>query len=82
VQKAQVPGKRANGLAALKLMNDHLSKHDWFVAGVPTIADIALFAYTHVAEEGDFSLSDYPAVQAWIARIEGLPGFVAMDVTA
>jgi len=82
VQKAQVPGKRANGLAALKLMNDHLSKHDWFVAGMPTIADIALFAYTHVAEEGDFSLSDYPAVQAWITRIEGLPGFVAMDVTA
>lgn len=78
-QQIQLPGKRANGVAALALMNAHLSNHDWFVAGAPSIADIALFAYTHVADEGGFTLSDYPAVEAWIARIKGLPGFVAME---
>ena len=77
-QQAQIPGKRANGIAALKLMNAHLSKHDWLVAGTPSIADIALFAYTHVADEGGFTLADYPAIEAWIARIQGLPGFVPM----
>ena len=60
-------------------MDTHLIEHDWFVAGVPTIADIALFAYTHVAEEGDFDLSAYPNVRRWIARIEGLPEFVPME---
>lgn len=78
VQKVQLPGKRANGIAALNLMNDHLSTNDWFVAGAPSIADIALFAYTHVADEGGFNLADYPAVEAWITRIQGLPGFVPM----
>ncbi|MBO6947824.1 MAG: glutathione S-transferase family protein [Rhodospirillales bacterium] len=78
VQKALIPSKRANGNAALKMMDTHLSEHDWLVAGVPTVADIALFAYTHVAEEGDFELSAYPNIQKWIARIEGLPGFVPM----
>ncbi|MBO6519193.1 MAG: glutathione S-transferase family protein [Rhodospirillales bacterium] len=81
-QKAMIPGKHANGLAALKLMNDHLERHDWFVAGAPTIADIALFAYTHVAEEGDFKLADYPNVESWIARMQGLPGFVPMETEA
>ncbi len=78
VQKAQIPGKRANGIAALTLMNDHLGGHDWLVAGTPTIADIALFAYTHVADEGGFTMADFPAVEAWIARIKGLPGFIPM----
>jgi glutathione S-transferase len=78
VQQIQIPGKRANGVAALQLMNEHLSAHDWFVAGAPSIADIALFAYTHVADEGGFTLSDYPAVEAWIARVKGLPGFIDM----
>lgn len=79
-QKAMIPGKRANGLAALKLMDDHLGQHDWFVAGVPTVADIALFAYTHVAEEGDFNLADYPNVESWIARMQRLPRFVPMKI--
>lgn len=78
VQQAQIPGKRANGLAALKLMDDHLGRHDWLVAGVPTIADITLFAYTHVADEGGFDLGAYPNIEKWVARIEGLPGFVPM----
>lgn len=77
-QKAQVPGKRENGIAALKLMNEHLSERDWFVANAPTITDIALFAYTHVADEGGFELADYPAVGEWLTRVKGLPGFVPM----
>ena len=77
-QKAQIPGKRAAGEAALRLMDDHLARHAWFVGESVTLADIALFAYTHVCEQGCFALDDYPAVKAWIARVEALPGFVAM----
>jgi glutathione S-transferase len=78
-QKAQIPAKRAAGDAALKLMDDHLARQDWFVGNGATLADIALFAYTHVCEQGCFALDDYPAVRRWIARIEALDGFVAME---
>lgn len=77
-QVAQMPGKRAAGEAALKLMDDHLARADWLVGNAATLADIALFAYTHVCEEGCFALDDYPAVRAWIARMQGLPGFILM----
>jgi len=80
VQRANLPGKRAAGEAALKLMDEHLSARDWFVGAGPTLADICLFPYTHVAEDGPFVLADYPSVQAWIARVESLPGFISMDV--
>jgi glutathione S-transferase len=76
-QKASVPVKQAGGEAALKVMEDHLAKHDWFVGGCYTIADIALYAYTHVAEEGGaFSLASYPAVGRWLARVAAQPGHV------
>lgn len=78
-QKAQIPGKRAAGEAALKLMDQHLVAHDWFVGGSVTLADIALYAYTHVCEQGCFALDEYPAVRRWIARMQGLPGYVAME---
>ncbi|WP_086617759.1 glutathione S-transferase family protein [Erythrobacter tepidarius] len=78
-QRAQVMPKRIAGSAALDLMNRHLARSAFFCGGSVTIADIALFAYTHVAEEGGFGLGDYPHINAWIARIEALPGFVAMD---
>lgn len=78
-QRAQIPAKRAAGEAALTLMDDHLARRDWFVGAGPTLADIALFAYTHVAEEGGFALGDYPAVSAWLARVAAAPGFIAMD---
>lgn len=77
-QKAQIPAKRVAGDAALKLMDDHLARYNWFVGSGVTLADIALFAYTHVCEQGCFALDDFPAVQAWIARMRTLPGFVAM----
>lgn len=78
-QKTQIPAKRAAGDAALKLMEDHLARQPWFVGNAATLADIALFAYTHVCEQGCFALDDYPAVRAWLARMRALPGYVAME---
>lgn len=78
LQRALLPGKRAAGVAALKLMDEHLAERDWFVGGAPSLADICLYAYTHVAEEGGFALAPFPAVRAWIARVEGLHDYIAI----
>jgi glutathione S-transferase len=78
-QRAQIMAKRMAGCAALELMDRHLADSAYFCGAAATLADIALFAYTHVAEEGGFGLSDYRHILAWIARVEALPGFVAMD---
>ena len=66
----QIEAKRSGGEAALAAMNRHLKINDYFVADQYTIADIALYAYTHVAEEGNFELSPYPAITAWLARVQ------------
>ena len=68
-----------NGYRALGVMEMHLTAHRYFVAGHFTIADIALYAYTHVAEKCDFDLDRYPAVRAWLARVAAEPGHVPMD---
>jgi glutathione S-transferase len=68
-----------NGYRALGVMEMHLAKHDFFVDGRFSIADIALYAYTHLAERCDFDLTRYPAVRAWLARVAAEPGHVAMD---
>jgi glutathione S-transferase len=73
---ALVPGKREAGVAALAVMEAHLEKHPFFVADRYTIADVALYAYTHVADEGGFSLAPYAAIRAWLARVAGQPGHV------
>lgn len=73
-----LPGKQAAGEAALKLMDEHLSAHDWFVGPHLTLADICLYAYTHVADEGGFDLEAYPAVQAWLARVAGQPRYLGL----
>jgi glutathione S-transferase len=78
-QRAQIMPKRMAGCAALELMDKHLASHDFFCGDAVTLADIALFAYTHVAEEGGFGLGDYRAIGGWIARMQSLPRFVAMD---
>ncbi|OYX52306.1 MAG: glutathione S-transferase [Sphingomonas sp. 32-66-10] len=78
LQRALLPGKRAAGEAALKLMDQHLAGRDWFVGDAPSLADLCLYAYTHVAEEGGFALAPYPAVRAWIARVEGLDDYIAI----
>jgi glutathione S-transferase len=78
-QRSQMPAKRAAGEGALKLMDEHLAGRRWLVGDRPTLADIALYAYTHVAEEGGFRLGDYPAVQAWLGRVAAEPGYLALD---
>jgi glutathione S-transferase len=67
------------GYAALQVMENHLKTHDYFAAGQFTIADIALYGYTHVADQCDYDLSTFPAVRAWLRRVEQSPGFVPMD---
>jgi glutathione S-transferase len=67
------------GYGALQVMENHLKIHDYFAASQLTVADIALFAYTHVADQCDFDLSAFPAICAWLRRVETTPGFVAMD---
>ncbi len=67
------------GYAALKVMEKHLSSYSFFVGERYTIADIALFAYTHVADEGGFDLSQFPAIQAWIARVKSQPGYISIQ---
>lgn len=78
-QREQIPLKRAAGEDALGLMNEHLVKADWLAGDKVSLADIALYAYTHVCEAGGFRLRDYPGVCAWLKRIEKLKGFVPMD---
>lgn len=76
-QRGQIAVKRVGGEAALRLMDDHLARQDWMVGGGMTLADIALYAYTHVAGEGGgFRLADYPALCAWLARVAAEPGHV------
>jgi glutathione S-transferase len=68
--------RRSVGDAALRVLNDRLGKSDYLAGEGYSIADIALFAYVHVASEAGFELSDYPAVQEWIKRVEGTPGYM------
>ncbi|UVO54643.1 glutathione S-transferase family protein [Sphingomonas sp. SUN039] len=77
-QRAQLESKWMAGEAALCLMDRHLAAQDWFVGGGMTLADICLYAYTHVAGEGGFKLSRYPAVEAWLARVAAQPGHVTI----
>ena len=69
----EVAARRTRGYDALAVMEDHLHHRDWFAAGRYTIADIALYAYTHVAHEGGFDLAPYPALNAWLARVRSQP---------
>lgn len=68
----------ALGNKALDIMEQRLAAHDWLTDAGPTIADLALFAYTHVADEGDFDLDSVPGVAAWIARVAALPGITGL----
>lgn len=68
------PRLMERGHAALARMEAALAQADWLVGDGPTLADLALVAYTRVAHEGDFDLSVYPAVRAWVARVEGAFG--------
>jgi glutathione S-transferase len=73
----QLAAKRAGGERALNAIERHLAAgNDYLVAGRYTIADIALYAYTHVADEGGFDLSEYPAIGPWLDRVASQPGYV------
>ena len=78
-QRMQISTKREAGLAALALMDDRLEDRPFLVADRFTVADICLFAYTHVADEADFDLEAFPAVIAWMERIMTMPGYVSLD---
>ena len=70
--------RRKGGYDALGVMERHLAECSFFVANRYTIADIALYAYTHVSDQGGFDLGPYPAVRAWLARVETTPRYVRM----
>ncbi len=74
--RADIARCMPKGEKALKVMDDHLAHHVFFADNRYSIADIALYAYTHTAEEGGYQLTRYPAVQAWLRRVEQTDGFV------
>lgn len=78
-RQAALAEKRAAGERALGVMQQRLAEADFMAGERFTLADIALFAYTHVAGEGGFDLGPYPAIRAWIDRVAGRPGFVPME---
>ena len=73
---AELPDRLARGRAALQVMETHLSRHAFFVADSYTIADIALYAYTHVADESQLDLEPYSAVRRWLARVADQPNYL------
>ena len=68
-RKNELPTLMTRGYQALDVMEAHLSEHPYFIGSGPTIADISLYGYTHVAEEGGFDLSNYAAVNNWLGRM-------------
>jgi glutathione S-transferase len=75
-KRDQLPEKYERGDAALRVMEGHLAGHAYFVGERYSIADIALYAYTHVAEEGGFELAPYAAIRAWCERVREQPGHI------
>lgn len=78
-RRAEYESKQAGGHKALTVMDMQLSKTPYLVGDTLTTADIALYGYTHVAHEGGFDLSLYPAVQRWLVRVKSHPNYVAME---
>ncbi len=76
---AFVESRRRAGYRALDAMEGHLAARAWLVGESITLADLALYAYTHVAHEGGFDLAPYAAVRAWLERVAGEPGHVPMS---
>jgi glutathione S-transferase len=75
----RLPEKREAGHKALAAMERHLDGRDFFVGNGMSLADIALYAYTHVAPEGGIELDPYPAIQAWLGRVAAEPGHVPIE---
>jgi glutathione S-transferase len=77
-RRAELPRLRERGHQALAVMEQHLAREPYFVDGVYSIADISLFAYTHCAGDGGISLAAYPALRAWLDRVQLQPRYVPM----
>lgn len=73
---ANLDEARLRGRRSLEILDDHLGAQPWLTGGSPSIADIAVFPYVALAPMGDIALTPYPAVEAWIARLRALPGFI------
>jgi glutathione S-transferase len=80
-RKADLDDKQPGGYKALSVMEKQLTAEDYIANDEFSIADIALYAYTHVADEGGFTLEDYPFVRNWLRRIESRPSYVPMQVS-
>lgn len=76
---AEYKQKHVGGYKALDIMESHLTKNLFLAANKYSIADISLYAYTHVADEGGFDLTSYPHIQQWLKRIEQQPGYCTMQ---
>jgi len=77
-QRALADSRMAGGYRALGVMEGQLAHTPFFVGENYSLADIALYAYTHVAGDGDFDLGRFPAIRQWLARVEAQPGYVRM----
>jgi glutathione S-transferase len=75
----RLPSLMKSGYAALDAMERHLDSRSFFVGAGYSLADISLYAYTHVAHEGDFDLDGYPAIRAWLERVAAQPGHITID---
>jgi glutathione S-transferase len=76
---SQIEQRMPLGYAALNVMETHLQEHDFFAGNSYSIADIALYAYTHVAEEGEFDLAPYKNIKQWFGRVESQAGYVPIS---
>ena len=74
--RAALGARQKLGYDALGVMEEHLGRNDYFVGGRYSVADIALYAYTHVADEGGFDLGGYPAILAWLERVSSQPKYI------
>jgi len=70
--------RHAGGYKALSVLEHQLDNTPFLIGDSPTIADISLYAYTHICHEGGFDLSDYPGIRVWLERVEALPGYIGM----
>jgi glutathione S-transferase len=75
-RRAALKARQKRGYDALGVMEEHLERNDYFVGGRYSVADITLYAYTHVADEGGFDLDGFPAILAWLERVSAQPGYI------
>ena len=78
-RQAELPVLQQRGAQVLGVMEQHLAGRDWFVGDQYSVADIALYAYTHCAAEGGFELADFPNIRDWLARVRARPAHSPMQ---